>query len=143
MVALLKMEAVSPFIFPVVERSFCQGEIFNGVRYAGYLLAEEGDKIQEPYDNALKTNVAVALHTLHSHDIIHGDPRIQNVLMQGSTVKWIDFRCIERVTTKISRRRDVQILYESLGGVVNLVTEEIEAYVNDPTVEKLCSVLLT
>jgi len=31
-------------------------------------------------------------------------------------VKWIDFRNSEMVTAKISIRRDVQILYQSMGG---------------------------
>jgi hypothetical protein len=46
------------------------------------------------------------------------------------------------VTTKVSRRRDVHILHKSLGGSVAAAEEEIEAYVDKPSVERLCQVLL-
>lgn len=136
-----KWEAITSLVFPVVEDSYRSGEI-GGVRYAGYLLAQEGQKITRPVSGELKRDLAVSLCGLHSHDVIHGDPRIENVLNLEGTLKWIDFRLSELVTTKISRRRDVEILYKSLGGVVADAREQIDAYVNDPSVEKLLVVLL-
>lgn len=72
----------------------------------------------------------------------YGDPRIENALILDDVVRWIDFRHSEPVTTKINRRRDVHILFQSLGGSVESAYEQIEDYVNDPTVGKLCNVLL-
>jgi hypothetical protein len=136
-----KWDAITSLVFPVVEGSYRYGET-RGVQYAGYLLAQEGLKIALPVSKELKRDLAVSLCGLHSHGVIHGDPRIENVLILEGAVKWIDFRLSETVTTKISRRRDVDILYKSLGGVVAVASAEIEAYVNDPSVEKLLSVLL-
>jgi hypothetical protein len=47
------------------------------------------------------------------------------VLILGGKLKWIDFRRSEAVTTKISWRRDVEILYKSLGGLVTAASMEI------------------
>jgi tRNA A-37 threonylcarbamoyl transferase component Bud32 len=136
-----KCEAVTSLVFPVVEGSYRSGEI-GGVLYAGYLLAQEGQKITLPVSPELKRNLAVLLCGLHTHDVIHGDPRIDNVLILEGVVKWIDFPLSEIVTTKISRRRDVEILHKSLGGDVAIARDEIEIYVNDPNVNNLLDVLL-
>eukprot|EP01039_Chlorochromonas_danica_P006611 gene6615-7304_t len=136
-----RCEAITSLVFPLVEGSYRRGEV-GGVQYAGYLLAQEGQRIVLPVSNELKRDLAVSLCGLHSHCVIHGDPRIENVLILNGAMKWIDFRLSETVTTKISRRRDVEILYKSLGGVIAVACAEIEAYVNDPSVEKLLSVLL-
>ena len=136
-----KRDGIQFFVFPVVENSFRSG-VVDSVAFAGYLLTQEGEKIALPLSNALKTELAVALHGLHSHGVIHGDPRIDNVLTLDGVLKWIDFRQLEMVTIKISRRHDVNILCQSLGGLVANAKEEIEAYVNNPSVERLCQVLL-
>eukprot|EP00981_Chlorochromonas_danica_P013835 scaffold6913_cov169-Ochromonas_danica.AAC.1 len=135
-----KWEAITSLVFPVVEGSYRCGVIL-GVQYAGYLLAQEGEQIPLPVTNDLKKELGVSLCELHSHSVIHGDPRIENALVLDGVVRWIDFRLSETVTTKISRRRDVEILYKSLGGSVDAASEEIEAYVNGPTVENLLCVL--
>jgi len=136
-----KRNDIQSFVFPVVENSFHSGFVGGRVAYAGYQLAEEGNKIRLPVSNVLKTELAESLYGLHSHNVIHGDPRIDNALTLDGVLKWIDFRQSETVTPKISRRRDVHILHESLGGSVVTAAEEIEAYVNDPSVERLCQVL--
>jgi hypothetical protein len=135
-----KCEAITSLVFPVVEGSYRCGEI-RGVQYAGYILAQEGQQIPLPVTNDLKKELAVSLCGLHSHGVIHGDPRIENVLILEGVVRWIDFRLCETVTCKITRRRDVEILYMSLGGLVGAASEQIEAYANDPTVEKLLCAL--
>lgn len=135
-----KRHDIQSLVFPVIENSYQSG-IVGTVAFAGYLLAEEGSKIGLPLSNVLKTELAVSLHKLHCHDVTHGDPRIDNALTLGGVLKWIDFRQSETVTTKISRRRDVQILHQSLGGSVTGAAEEIEAYVNSPSLERLCQVL--
>jgi hypothetical protein len=62
--------------------------------------------------------------------------------MLDGTLKWIDFRQSDAPTTKTKRCRDVQILLESVGGSSLQASDEIEAYVNNPTEEKLVTVLL-
>ncbi len=135
-----KFDAISSLVFPVVEDTYRSG-VIGDVRYAGYLLAEEGQKIGLPVSQELKQELALSMYGLHFHGVIHGDPRVENVLILDGRVKWIDFRLSEIVTTKISRRRDIEILYKSLGGVISIAREEIEKYVNDPTVDHLLSVL--
>eukprot|EP01038_Epipyxis_sp_PR26KG_P011740 gene11740-15710_t len=135
-----KRNDIQSFVFPVVENSFLSG-IVGTVAYAGYLLVEEGNKIGLPLSDQLKEQLVVSLHGLHSHDVIHGDPRIDNALTLNHVLKWIDFRESETVTTKISRRRDVAILLKSLGGSEAAAAEEIEEYVNDPSEKNLRQVM--
>lgn len=113
----------------------------RGVQYAGYILAQEGQQVTRPVTNGLKKEVAVLMCGLHSHDVFHGDPRIDYVLVLEGVLRWIDFRVFDFVTIKLSRRRDAEILYQSLGGFVGVASKEIDAYVNDPTVEHLLRVL--
>jgi hypothetical protein len=129
-----------PFIFPLVVDSFRSGEVYN-FSYAGYLLAEEGKKIALPLTTTLKDMLVVSLYGLHSRNVIHGDPHIDNALLLGDSLKWIDFRDSVSVTTKIDRRRDVTILYKSLGGLEVNARGEIDAYRDSPSVERLHSIL--
>ncbi len=141
MLGYCRSKDIASFVFPVVEESFHRGEI-EGVKYAGYLLAQEGQKITLPVSNEMKRQLAVSLCELHSHNVNHGDPRIQNVLILDG-VKWIDFRLSHFVLCTTMRSCDVEILFKSLGGVVNdAVRKEISAYADDPTGEKLYSILL-
>jgi tRNA A-37 threonylcarbamoyl transferase component Bud32 len=140
MLTCCQSEAISPFVFPVVKDSYRSGEI-KGVAYAGYLLAQVGQKQPRPDTEELKRELAVSLFGLHSHNVIHGDPRVENALTLDGHIKWIDFRTAHFVTAKVSRRRDVEILYSSVGGTSD-VRAEIELYANDPTVDLLVNVLL-
>ena len=133
---------IQSFVFPVVKKSFRRGTV-RGVTYAGYLLAQEGVKLKRPLSHEIKVQLAASLYGLHSCGVIHGDARIDNALMLGGTLKWIDFREIEFVTTDISIRGDVQILLESLGGSLPDAENEIEAYMNEPTLQRLETVLLS
>ena len=132
---------VQALVFPVVDASFRSGSV-NDVAYAGYLLAREGEQIVLPVSTSVKLELAVLLHGLHNSGVIHGDPRVENAIRLDGLLKWIDFRLSETVTTKISRRRDVHILLGSIGGNIQNAAEKIEAYVNDPSVQNLQSVLL-
>lgn len=44
------------------------------------------------------------------------------------------------MTKKVAMRKDVTILYESLGGSAIVAMEKIEAYVNDPSLVNLQNV---
>lgn len=129
-------------VCPVVEGSYRIGEIGQTLYAAYYLLAQEGQRVPHPVSNENMANLAEILYRLHSQNLIHGDPRIQSVLVVEGSLRWIDFRLTDMVTTKINRKRDVTILYESLGGVLLDAAEDIEMYVKEPSSERLLRVLL-
>ena len=139
-----KREDIQELIFPVVENSYRSGTT-TGVDYAGYILAQEGKPISFPISIDVMAALAKALYGLHSHGVVHGDPRIENALILNEAVKWIDFRDTDPVTTKVSMRRDVQILNESVNGhdsnLEGKTAAAIDAYVEDPTLERLRTVL--
>jgi hypothetical protein len=140
MLKLQKQEDVAHLVFPIIEDSFRSGET-RGVRFAGYLLAQVGEQLVNPLSPDVKSALARSLCELHSHDVIHGDPRIENVLILNGAIKWIDFRLSEMVTSKIDKRKDVEILLISLGGNVATASEDIQAYLNDSCVDNLHRVL--
>lgn len=80
MLQYYKWEATGSLVFPVVEGSYRCG-VLRGVQYAGYILAQEGQRVPRPVTNDLKREVAVLMCGLHSHDIFHGDPRIDITCM--------------------------------------------------------------
>ena len=136
----LSLEGINAFVFPIIVGSYRRGSI-REVDYAGYILACEGVQILPPVAPDIKRKLAEALYGLHANQIIHGDPRIQNALLLDGDVKWIDFREIDFVTTKVNRRRDVEVLLESLGGNVIGAKEQITLYVDFPSVDNLYGVI--
>jgi hypothetical protein len=143
----LARREIRSLVFPVVEGTYRCGIVSGGVDYAGYLLARKGEKIALPVSDETKVKLADLLYGLHCNDVTHGDPRIDNALMLDGTMMWIDFRQTEFVTCQISRRREVEILLQSLLPSDNKISEtdtsaEIKAYVDKPSVERLCAVLL-
>ena len=143
-----KKDKIQPFVFPVQEGSYRSGSA-DPVDYAGYILTRIGHRISPPpLSIDVKLKLVEALYGLHSNNVIHGDPRIDNALIlddgtSAASVRWIDFRDVERVTTKISIRRDVEILFKSMDGsssIVEDVAGRIRDYMNDPTLDKLRTV---
>jgi hypothetical protein len=66
---------------------------------------------------------AVMLAKLHSRGVIHGDPRIQNIIeLQSNELKWIDFRVPIGTVS-----RDTRLLFESIFGVNVLDGDDISA----------------
>ena len=127
-------------VFPVVARSLHMGAV-NDFYYAGYLLQREGTKLMRPVSQSTKSDLANALYGLHSCGVAHGDARIENVLKVDDKLQWIDFRKSQILTNQINRRRDVETLLESVGGSLSSVKEELDEYVNNPTVQGLLAVL--
>ena len=137
MLELQRNDAVNSVVFPVVHDSFRDGVVRGIVKFAGYLLASRGQHLQKPFPIEALANALVALH---SNNIIHGDPRIENALLLNGTVKWIDFRDSVLVTAKVNIRRDVTILLRSVAGV-EVSDENIDRYVDNPGVGILLELL--
>ena len=141
MMQLLNDQRTSSLVFPLVEHSYCRGEV-GTVKYAGYRMLTEGRKIEFPVTKQLKMKLASSLYQLHKQNVIHGDPRIQNALLLDDAVKWIDFRTSSMVTAMISRRRDVEILIKSLKCTEDSRTnEEIRKYAESPTEPSLSAIV--
>ena len=62
----------------------------SGAIYGAFLLSEVGKSVKISLSNSRP--VVKALVALHEKGIIHGDPRVYNIVRIGETLKWIDFR---------------------------------------------------
>jgi hypothetical protein len=129
-------------VFPVVEDTFLSGFTLDGIKYAGYLMAAEGERIPSPVSDANLNKLATSLFQLHNASVPHGDPRVANALLHEGRVKWIDFRASEADVTQVNMTRDVKILLGSLNNkLVPYVSPQIEEYIKVPTVQKLFEIL--
>ena len=70
MLELQRNDAVNSVVFPVVHDSFRDGKVRGPVKFAGYLLASRGQRLQKPFPIEALANALVALH---SNKTIHGD----------------------------------------------------------------------
>lgn len=88
------------------------------------LLSEVGCPVPPRHSRDLIRSLA----RLHQKQIIHGDPRIQNVVIVGGNLRWIDFRGTKlQINGVLSMRRDMEVLLRSLG----VSTGEVDACVAD------------
>lgn len=133
---------VSSSIFPIVEHSYRCGVVCDNVEYAGYLLQKKGEKIGLPLSKIMITELARSMHVLHSHEVIHSDPRLDNVLLVDGQLKWIDFRDSVSVTARVDMRYDVYILCRSLDISIQKPDMDIEEYIVEKSVDKLIEILL-
>jgi serine/threonine protein kinase len=80
---------------------------------ASYTMSDVGRQFDN-HKNLLRNDmkaIVTSLHYLHQNNIIHGDPRLQNIILVGTNqkkLKWIDVREIGTFET------DVKILWKSL-----------------------------
>lgn len=134
-------DALKLLVFPIIQDSFHSGTIDN-VTYAGYRLIAEGENVTLPLSKAKMVELAQLLYGLHASGVIHGDPRIDNILILDGSIKWIDFRDVDPVTKMLGFSRDVKILCESLMcASIEHVEIDIEAYAATPSPERLCKIL--
>jgi hypothetical protein len=88
------------FVIPVVRDSFRYCRYDDDVGYAGYLLEYEGAKVESscprlsnrtanPFGE-IEIALVRFLRSLHESGLIHGDPRVDNVLSWNGQFKWID-----------------------------------------------------
>ena len=79
---------------------------------AAMLLADIGSDVPKPVWRQLFQT----LGSLHEGNIVHGHPRLSNVIFVGGAVQWIDFRNSPIATNTVSvevKRRDLGILVKS------------------------------
>jgi hypothetical protein len=120
------------FVIPVVPNSFRYCRYDDEVCYAGYLLEYEGAKVESscPRLNnrtvpkpSPAENVEIALvrflRSLHQSGLIHGDPRVDNVLSLNGQFKWIDFMD-SSWSEALARVEDFVLLFSSLTGVAQV-----------------------
>jgi hypothetical protein len=142
---MLKMSGIaelSSAVFPVVNNTFVSGLTSEDVKYTGYLLAAEGERIRLPISVTNLQKLATSLVQLHIASVPHGDPRIDNALLHEGLVKWIDFRATQSIATTMNKTNDVKILLRSLDKFVPVESALIAEYVKAPTVEKLLEILM-
>lgn len=90
-------------------------------------------------ENPSARNVFLLLFQLHYHGIIHGDPRVANVItLSESALRWIDFR-----SATVSFYEDLAILVESVKEFATKhpqVTQLMRRYSKSPTEAKMMDV---
>jgi tRNA A-37 threonylcarbamoyl transferase component Bud32 len=119
------------------------------VLFSAYTMADCGAAVARPLSEILQESLATALFRLHAAGLVHGDPRVENIVMMGTSLKWIDFYdsfiCFEE--TKSARRKDVFTLLRSVLGedadilTSKVLTSKVNAYVEDCTLDALKSLM--
>jgi tRNA A-37 threonylcarbamoyl transferase component Bud32 len=81
---------------------------------------------------------------LHQFNIVHGDPRLDNVLKFDGKLRWIDLQTANGVLGTIHLKKDLYIFLKSRFGDVDKLLEENDNlllnYGNNPTEEKAISI---
>lgn len=134
------------FVIPVVPDSFryCRS---SEVCCAGYLLEYEGVKFESScprLNNRMVANsspldveitLVRSLLALHKSGIIHGDPRVDNVLLKNGQLKWIDFMESQYCDAH-ARVEDFVLLFSSLAGVAQANIRPTIREIIDPTTSR-------
>ncbi len=72
-----------------------------------------GTPIDFKYSQKNAGKIIGALRDLHNLEIAHGDARIQNLLLVGSELLWVDFMQVPDMT-EAEKQRDAQTLCKSM-----------------------------
>jgi serine/threonine protein kinase len=110
-----------------------------------FLLSEIGDKVK--LTKTSMVDIITALVSLHTCNVIHGDPRHANILLFDGHLKWIDLRKSNASSSiPIFRSKDLKICIKSLfpdyQEMVNCYFNEtanqtlLNDYGNEPTLAK-------
>ncbi len=109
---------------------------------AALLLSPVGEPLPQPKTRREVANLFEMLWQLHAKDLIHGDPRVSNVIRSGEKLLWIDL-IVMRQASPIFRCIDAEILTRSILRLSNDVVLEtalkvsIDDYGNSATPESL------
>ena len=78
-----------------------------------------------------------SLYSFHLTGHVHGDPRVDNVLLKDGQLKWIDFMHSTQ-SNILAKVNDFSILFSSLTGVdVNSIQLEIKTILNPTFTESM------
>ena len=114
--------------------------------FSAYTMRNCGLAVARPVKRDMLAYLAEALVSLHKSDLVHGDARLENIVMVGSLFKWIDFYGSYSISegTSTARRIDVFTLVKSVFGAdVNItsIIDDINSYVEECSVEALVSLM--
>jgi tRNA A-37 threonylcarbamoyl transferase component Bud32 len=86
------------------------GDVMETTASAALLVKPVGKPL--PYPKTEKEVYALydLLWQLHKKDMIHGDPRVPNVIVHDQTLLWIDLVDVFKPTTSSLRQLDAEIL---------------------------------
>ena len=120
----------------------------NGnVLFSAYTMADCGQAVDRPVKRAEMQSLANALCCLHKAGLVHGDARLENIVMVDSSLKWIDFYksySSNSGTNKAARRNDVNTLLRSVFGQgVDISISDVNKYLEECTPEALKSLMVT
>jgi hypothetical protein len=77
--------------------------------YAYYRMSEVG----KSSDGILRRNYFKLMCALHLQRIVHGDPRIQNVVEVGDVYKWVDMRDVSETFNEHTVKNDMRTVIQS------------------------------
>jgi len=122
---------------PTIVVPVCADSYINTTEYSAYILEERG--LPLPRTSESIENVGALLAQLHTAKVIHGDPRIANVIIVDKTYKWIDFRDSYDFT-EIGRRNDLALFLESSFPTLKidqLNQQLVDAYIFETSVDNM------
>jgi hypothetical protein len=128
-----------PYVVGVVDGSLWTAEVarerLQSLRFAAFLMPVVGRPFSHPSEVSASVGlgILIALSGIHAAGVVHGDARFVNavaVLQSGTTMyRWIDLRPRGVVTTIGGIAQDVQMLFGSLRGKVDIPSAEaVNAY---------------
>ena len=79
-------------------------------------MNEVGEKVSLPVSKHIIAQILETLTALHRSSIIHGDPRLANVVFVNNQYKWIDF-CGQLVFHRTNAINYLVIFFRSTAGV--------------------------
>lgn len=134
------------FVIPVEEDSFRYGFVNcsesghrSDYEYAGYILKYKGDNINLKQYKKLSQNVDIKnrlvefLYRFHQLNYIHGDPRLDNILLVNGDLKFIDLR-VSQYTSVTAKVHDFVLLFNSITEVnKEIITPIINKILNPPS----------
>jgi len=110
---------------------------------AALLLSPVGEPLTHPTTREEVANLFELLWQLHAHDLMHGDPRVPNVIRNvEEKLLWIDLVELRR-SSRILRCVDAEILTRSIllfrsdAVLETELNESIDLYGENPTRENL------
>ena len=113
------------------------------VQFSAYTMEECGQAVTRPFSSDKLKSLATALHGLHKAGVIHGDPRVENIVSVGSALKWIDFYdSFISLGTNFTMQEDVNTFVRSVCGDDRLISlEALSSYAENRTIDALMSLM--